>query len=44
MAWEPFEVEAKELVNGVVSWPNKVDERESARQKNYEAGKGYYER
>ncbi|MGH7494763.1 MAG: alkaline phosphatase D family protein [bacterium] len=44
LAWEPLEVEAKELVNGVVSWPAKVDENENARQENYEQGNGYYER
>ncbi len=41
--WEPFELAADELVNGVKSWPSKVSELELARQANYEKGKGYYE-
>jgi alkaline phosphatase D len=40
--WETFEVTADELVNGVISWPSKVDERERLRQLDYEAGRGYY--
>jgi hypothetical protein len=42
--WEPFELQAEELVNGVRSWPLKVSEEESARQEGYEKGRGYYER
>jgi alkaline phosphatase D len=41
--WEPFVVRADELVNGVTSWPDKVDNEERQRQENYDAGKGYYE-
>ncbi len=42
--WEPFTLEAAELVNGVRSWPAKVSPLEQARQRNYEHGEGYYER
>jgi alkaline phosphatase D len=42
--WEPFELQAEELVNGVRSWPSKVSKEESARQESYEMGRGYYER
>jgi alkaline phosphatase D len=41
--WEPFELRADELVNGVVSWPSKVSEEERLRQADWEAGRGYYE-
>jgi alkaline phosphatase D len=41
--WEPFVVRADELVNGVVSWPDKVADVPRQRQENLEAGKGYYE-
>jgi alkaline phosphatase D len=41
--WAPFVVHARELVNGVTSWPDKVDAKERQRQENWEAGKGYYE-
>jgi hypothetical protein len=41
--WEPFVVRADELVNGVVSWPDKVDDVPRQRQENLENGKGYYE-
>jgi len=41
--WEPFVVRADELVNGVVSWPDKVHSDSRQRQENYDAGKGYYE-
>jgi alkaline phosphatase D len=41
--WEPFVVHANELVNGVVSWPEKVHEVSRQRQEFYDAGKGYYE-
>ena len=41
--WAPFVVHARELVNGVKSWPDKVDATERRRQQNWEAGKGYYE-
>jgi len=41
--WEPFVVRADELVNGVVSWPEKVDESSRQRQEFFDAGKGYYE-
>jgi alkaline phosphatase D len=41
--WAPFVVHARELVNGVTSWPEKVDARERRRQESWEAGKGYYE-
>lgn len=41
--WSPFVVHARELVNGVTSWPEKVDAKERQRQQNWEAGKGYYE-
>jgi len=39
----PFEVRASELVNGVASWPDKVDEVPRQRQENFDAGRGYYE-
>jgi len=39
----PFVVKASELVNGVTSWPHKVESVPQRRQENYEAGKGYYE-
>ena len=39
----PFEVRASELVNGIVSWPEKVSDGEWRRQENYENGYGYYE-
>ncbi len=41
--WEPFVVRADELVNGVVSWPDKVADVPRQRQDNFDAGKGYYE-
>jgi alkaline phosphatase D len=41
--WEPFVVRADELVNGVTSWPDKVDTGERLRQESYDGGKGYYE-
>jgi alkaline phosphatase D len=41
--WEPFVVRADELVNGVVSWPDKVHDESRQRQEFYEQGKGYYE-
>jgi alkaline phosphatase D len=41
--WEPFVVRADELVNGVVSWPDKIDDVCRQRQEAYDAGKGYYE-
>jgi len=41
--WEPFVVRADELVNGVTSWPDKVDKESRQRQEFYDAGKGYYE-
>ena len=41
--WEPFEVRASELVNGVTSWPDKVSEISRQRQEHYDAGEGYYE-
>jgi alkaline phosphatase D len=41
--WEPFELHASELVNGVQSWPEKVDDDELDRQNAYDAGRGYYE-
>lgn len=41
--WETFEVRADELVNGVKSWPSKVDELPEWRQKQVEEGRGYYE-
>ena len=41
--WEPFVVRADELVNGVVSWPDKVHDESRQRQEFYDAGKGYYE-
>lgn len=42
--WAAFVLQAKELVNGVASWPTKVDTQENQRQGNFEQGKGYYER
>ena len=39
----PFEVKASELVNGVKSWPDKVEEVPKQRQEHYDAGEGYYE-
>jgi alkaline phosphatase D len=41
--WEPFVVRADELVNGVVSWPEKVHDVSRQRQEFYDDGKGYYE-
>ena len=41
--WQPFVVRADELVNGVRSWPDKIDEKELKRQQSFEAGRGYYE-
>ena len=41
--WEPFVVRADELVNGVVSWPDKVADESRQRQESYDAGRGYYE-
>ncbi|MGB5878945.1 MAG: hypothetical protein WBH85_02845, partial [Thermoanaerobaculia bacterium] len=41
--WEPFELQANELVNGVQSWPSKVSDEERFRQENFDQGKGYYE-
>lgn len=41
--WETFELRADELINGVQSWPSKVDEVPRWRQKQVEAGRGYYE-
>jgi len=41
--WEPFVLYASELVNGVVSWPDKVSDISRQRQENYDAGNGYYE-
>ncbi len=40
---EPFVVRADELVNGVVSWPEKVHDVSRQRQEFYDDGKGYYE-
>ncbi len=42
--WEPFELRADELVNGVESWPRKASEEELARQAGYEKGRGYYQK
>jgi alkaline phosphatase D len=39
----PFEVRASELVNGVTSWPDKVEDMPRQRQEHYEQGRGYYE-
>jgi alkaline phosphatase D len=41
--WKSFEVRADELVNGVQSWPSKVDEVPQWRQKHFDEGRGYYE-
>jgi alkaline phosphatase D len=41
--WKTFELRAEELVNGVASWPDKVDTEELQRQQSYDAGTGYYE-
>ncbi len=41
--WEPFELRASELVNGVTSWPSKVTNLPRQRQEHYDAGEGYYE-
>ncbi|MFQ5823705.1 MAG: alkaline phosphatase D family protein [bacterium] len=41
--WQPFELKAQELVNGVQSWPDKVDPLENIRHEKYEKGEGYYE-
>ena len=41
--WQPFVVRADELVNGVTSWPDKVDEEAEARQQSFDSGGGYYE-
>jgi alkaline phosphatase D len=41
--WPPFVLRADELLNGVRSWPDKVDDWERERQENYDSGKGYYE-
>jgi alkaline phosphatase D len=39
----PFEVKASELVNGVKSWPDKVEDVPRQRQEHFDAGDGYYE-
>jgi alkaline phosphatase D len=39
----PTEIRASDLVNGVTSWPEKVDEESRWRQEQYDNGKGYYE-
>jgi alkaline phosphatase D len=41
--WEPFELLASELVNGVTSWPSKVANIPRQRQEHLDAGEGYYE-
>lgn len=41
--WKTFEVRADELVNGIKSWPSKVDELPEWRQQQVEEGRGYYE-
>ncbi len=41
--WEPFELYASELVNGVKSWPSKVTNLPRQRQEHHDAGEGYYE-
>ena len=41
--WEPFEIHASELVNGVTSWPEKVHDVPRQRQEHLDAGDGYYE-
>lgn len=41
--WKTFEVRADELVNGIQSWPSKVDELPEWRQQQVEEGRGYYE-
>jgi len=41
--WEPFELLASELVNGVTSWPSKVTDIPRQRQEHLDAGEGYYE-
>jgi alkaline phosphatase D len=41
--WQPFVLRADELVNGVSSWPDKVDDEARQRQENYDGGRGYYE-
>jgi len=41
--WEPFELFASELVNGVTSWPSKVADLPRQRQEHLDAGEGYYE-
>ena len=41
--WEPFELFASELVNGVKSWPSKVTDLPMKRQEHLDAGEGYYE-
>jgi len=41
--WEPFVIRADELVNGVRSWPDKIEGEELTRHQNFEAGNGYYE-
>jgi alkaline phosphatase D len=41
--WQPFVVRADELVNGVTSWPDKVDPEELQRQQSFDRGEGYYE-
>ncbi len=41
--WKTFVLRADELVNGVTSWPDKVDNEELQRQQSYDAGTGYYE-
>ena len=41
--WEPFELLASELVNGVTSWPSKVTDLPRQRQEHLDAGEGYYE-
>jgi len=41
--WKTFELRADELVNGVQSWPEKVDEVPRWRQQQRQEGRGYYE-
>ena len=41
--FEPPTVRADELVNGVTSWPAKVDDAARRRQESYEQGHGYDE-
>jgi len=41
-AWEPFELRASELRNGVRSWPEKISDLSAKRMESRRQGEGYY--